>query len=84
MDKEDNKEIKYTKDTNEDGIKAHKYFRLELKGDSHKYISLMSEQTNQSMTMYINQLIDEDKKKNTELYKHLIEMQKKIEELKRM
>lgn len=64
--------------------KNHQNIRLELKGYNHKYLSLISEQSNQSMTMYINQLIDEDKKEKTELYKHLVEMQKKIEELKRI
>lgn len=60
-----------------------KYLRLALTEDSHKYLSLMAEQTNQSMTKYINMLIEKDKKKNKVLYDKLIEIENmKLEALK--
>lgn len=71
------------KDISIDEQTKPKYLRLALTEDSHKYLSLLAEQSNQSMTKYINMLIDKDKKKNKVLYEKLIEIEnQKIEALK--
>lgn len=54
------------------------YLRLELPEDSRQYIELMSNHQKVSMTKYINDIINKDKKKNTALYEKL----KEVENLK--
>lgn len=78
---------KQVKEVQEQKPKKEKpiYFRLGLTADSHKYLSLMAEQNpkHDSMTKYINMLIEKDKKKNKELYEKLVEIENiKVEALK--
>lgn len=57
-------------------IAKPKYLRLDLKGNSHSYISFMANVQNISMTEYINNLIEADKDRNTEAYNKFLEIER--------
>lgn len=52
-----------------------KYLRLDLKDNSHSYISFMADIEKISMTQYINNLIDSDKINNKDAYNKFLEIE---------
>lgn len=79
--KQEPQTIKLIKEEKPDQAPQKKYMRLDIT-DCQEYISLMAAYTSKttgkytSMTQYIQRLIEEDKRKNKELYDKLEEIEK--------